>query len=161
RVIPAAGHPSEEGDSNDARARVQREFRRRRSPDAPFACTLLSARQCDSLGKGKKMRRIVPGLAAAAINVAMLTGAAAQTAELEAKDYLEIRQLMDRYTHVLDHCTNGGYDYADLFTPDGTFGVSSEWGGAAGARSGSGGARSSRGPAAGDLTVAARGRGCR
>jgi len=54
----------------------------------------------------------------------------AQTgATLTAEDQLEIRQLMDRYTHTLDHCTNGGYDYADLFTPDGEFGVSSQWGG--------------------------------
>src|SRR5690606_30783675 len=48
---------------------------------------------------------------------------------LDAQDHLDIRQLLDRYTHLLDNCTNGGYDYADLFTPDGTFGVSSEWGG--------------------------------
>lgn len=63
----------------------------------------------------------------------LAAGAAAQstTPRLEASDYLEIRQLMDRYTHTLDNCTNGGYDYADLFTEDGTFGVSSEWGGGA------------------------------
>lgn len=58
--------------------------------------------------------------------------AAAQTVDgLEPEDRLEIRELIDRYTHLVDHCVNGGYDYADLFTPDGTFGVSSEWGGGA------------------------------
>ncbi len=47
---------------------------------------------------------------------------------LTAQDQLDIRQLIDRYTHVLDNCTNNGNDYADLFTADATFGVSSEWG---------------------------------
>ena len=55
--------------------------------------------------------------------------ATAQTApQLEAQDYLDIRQLIDAYTHLLDNCTNGGKDYADLFTDDATFGVSSTWG---------------------------------
>src|SRR5690606_18313257 len=102
--------------------------------------------------RGKTMGRTAPGIgiiARAALFLAVTAGsaaaqdrgpaggeaavnAAAQTSgELGAQDQLEIRQLIDRYTHVLDHCTNGGYDYADLFTPDGTFGVSSEWGGGA------------------------------
>lgn len=50
-------------------------------------------------------------------------------APLEAADVLEIRQLIDSYAQILDHCTNGGNDYADLFTDDATFGVSSQWGG--------------------------------
>lgn len=62
--------------------------------------------------------------------LALAVGASAQNApELTAQDYLDIRQLIDRYTHVLDNCTNNGNDYADLFTEDATFGVSSEWGG--------------------------------
>ncbi len=61
--------------------------------------------------------------------LAMAEDARAQEAKkLDAEDYLEIRQLIDTYPHLLDHCRNGGYDYADLFTADGTFGVSSEWG---------------------------------
>lgn len=48
--------------------------------------------------------------------------------KLSAQDYIDIRQLMDAYPRILDNCTNSGYDYADLFTDDGTFGVSSEWG---------------------------------
>src|SRR5690606_22933335 len=38
------------------------------------------------------------------------------------------RALIDRYPHVLDNCVGNGYRYADLFTEDGTFGASSEWG---------------------------------
>jgi hypothetical protein len=52
--------------------------------------------------------------------------AAAST--LTAQDQLDIRQLIDGYSHILDNCTSNGNDYADLFTPDATFGVSSEWG---------------------------------
>lgn len=48
---------------------------------------------------------------------------------LTADDLVQIRQLMDSYAQILDHCVGGGEAYADLFTDDGTFGVSSEWGG--------------------------------
>jgi len=47
---------------------------------------------------------------------------------LQAQDYIDIRQLIDGYSQVLDNCTNNGNTYADLFTPDATFGVSSQWG---------------------------------
>jgi hypothetical protein len=47
---------------------------------------------------------------------------------LSAQDQLDIRALIDRYPHVLDNCTNNGNDYADMFTPDATFGVSQEFG---------------------------------
>jgi|SRR5687767_802336 len=50
------------------------------------------------------------------------------TATLEAQDYIDIRQLIDGYSAILDNCTNNGNTYADLFTPDATFGVSSQWG---------------------------------
>src|SRR5262249_27046051 len=33
--------------------------------------------------------------------------------KLTAEDYVEIQQLAIRYAWTLDHCTNGGYDYAD------------------------------------------------
>jgi hypothetical protein len=76
------------------------------------------------------MKRISSSLILFALTGALLAGsAAAQTsAKLEPQDRLDIRQLIDSYTHILDNCTNSGYDYADLFTADGTFGVSSEWG---------------------------------
>ena len=51
--------------------------------------------------------------------------------KLEPQDYIDIRQLIDGYSAILDNCTNNGNTYADLFTPDATFGVSSQWGGGA------------------------------
>jgi hypothetical protein len=38
---------------------------------------------------------------------------------LTALDYIEIEQLIAKYARAIDTCTNNGYDYADLFTPDG------------------------------------------
>jgi SnoaL-like domain len=71
-------------------------------------------------------------LASAAVLIVVTLPAvpsSAQTgAKLSAQDYIDIRQLIDTYPQLLDYCRNGGYDYADLFTVDGTFGVSSEWG---------------------------------
>ena len=71
----------------------------------------------------------------AAISLGLMAGAGAaaaqEAAKLEAQDYLDIRPLIDSYTHCLDTCVGDGYRYADLFTDDGTFGVSSEWGGGA------------------------------
>ncbi|HEX6997901.1 MAG TPA: nuclear transport factor 2 family protein [Gammaproteobacteria bacterium] len=76
-------------------------------------------------------RRVNEALIASGAALIAATAAAQSGAGLQAQDILDIRQLIDRYTHVLDNCTNSGYDYADLFTDDGTFGVSSEWGGEA------------------------------
>jgi hypothetical protein len=46
----------------------------------------------------------------------------AQTAPgLSAADYQEIAQLTNRYAYGIDTCGNNGYDYADVFTPDGVF----------------------------------------
>lgn len=47
---------------------------------------------------------------------------------LTADDYAEIEQLVVRYAWTLDHCTNGGYDYADLYVEDGQFSAAEEWG---------------------------------
>jgi hypothetical protein len=50
--------------------------------------------------------------------------ASAQTAgptELTALDYFQIQQLAAKYARAIDTCSNNGYDYADLFTPDGFF----------------------------------------
>jgi hypothetical protein len=76
------------------------------------------------------MNRISVSLALAALNSFVIVGAAVaqDTMKLEAQDYLEIRTLIDAYPRLLDNCVNNGNDYADLFTDDGTFGVSSEWG---------------------------------
>jgi hypothetical protein len=51
--------------------------------------------------------------------------AVAQRSELtalSALDYIEIRQLVERYNWALDTCADNGHEYARLFTPDGTFG---------------------------------------
>lgn len=47
---------------------------------------------------------------------------------LTADDYAEIGQLVVRYAWTLDHCTNGGYDYADLYVDDGQFSAAEDWG---------------------------------
>jgi SnoaL-like domain len=46
---------------------------------------------------------------------------ATSTGQLTALDYIEIEQLIARYSRAIDSCSNNGYDYADLFTPDGAF----------------------------------------
>jgi hypothetical protein len=48
-------------------------------------------------------------------------GAAPSTTTLTALDYAEIGQLVNRYGQAIDTCSNNGYDYADLYTPDGLF----------------------------------------
>ena len=40
---------------------------------------------------------------------------------LTPMDYIEIRQLVNRYAFALDTGSNHGYDYADLFAADGEF----------------------------------------
>jgi len=49
------------------------------------------------------------------------TPARAQSNAFTALDYAEITQLINRYAYGIDTCANDGYDYADLFTPDGVF----------------------------------------
>src|ERR1700749_2795176 len=44
-----------------------------------------------------------------------------KAATLTAMDYIEIQQLVNAYGQDIDTCTNNGYDYADLYTPDGVF----------------------------------------
>lgn len=77
------------------------------------------------------MKRYAWTLAAVAAGAGVIVGSTTaqnRTAELTAQDYLDIRALIDQYPHVLDNCVGNGYRYADLYTEDGTFGVSSEWG---------------------------------
>jgi len=49
------------------------------------------------------------------------TPSASAPRELTALDYFEIQQLVAKYARAIDTCSNNGYDYADLFTPDGAF----------------------------------------
>jgi len=52
---------------------------------------------------------------------------------LTTQDYIDLQQLVSRYTFLVDTCSNAGLDFADLFTADGEFSVSQQWG-VAGAR---------------------------
>src|SRR5690348_1757376 len=47
---------------------------------------------------------------------------------LATQDYIDIQQLAARYAFLIDTCTAGGNEFADLFTPDGEFSVSQQWG---------------------------------
>jgi hypothetical protein len=47
---------------------------------------------------------------------------------LSGQDYAEITQLSNRYIWAIDQCTNGGYDFADLFAEDGVWGLSEGFG---------------------------------
>jgi hypothetical protein len=58
---------------------------------------------------------------AAANTLVEQVGAAAKSPSLTALDYQEIAQLVNRYAYGIDTCANNGYDYADVFTPDGLF----------------------------------------
>lgn len=67
---------------------------------------------------------------AAGLTMVALSGAHAQDkGSLTPQDYIEIRQLIENYPNLLDTCTNSGYDYADQYTDDATFGVASSWDG--------------------------------
>jgi hypothetical protein len=46
---------------------------------------------------------------------------AAQGTALTAQDYSEITQLINRYAYGIDTCGGNGFDYANVFTPDGVF----------------------------------------
>jgi len=61
--------------------------------------------------------------ALAGIGVIALVQAQQRSKELTAADRLEIQELLHRYMYVLDSCPDheNGYDYADLYTPDGSF----------------------------------------
>lgn len=72
-------------------------------------------------------KKLSPAFAVCAMLIAARV-AAQQPMKLSAQDLLDIRALIDAYPMLLDNCRNNGNDYADLYTDDATFGVSSEWG---------------------------------
>jgi hypothetical protein len=79
------------------------------------------------------MRR---SIVAVAILLTFAGSAAAQNRgagpALSTQDYIDIEQLAAKYAFLVDTCTAGGYEFADLFTPDGEFSVSQAWGTAGG-----------------------------
>jgi len=66
-------------------------------------------------------RTIASALIAATFSIPPLSSPAQEPMELTALDYIEIGQLVAKYARAIDTCSNNGYDYADLFTPDGIF----------------------------------------
>lgn len=62
------------------------------------------------------------GALAVVLILALPTASLAQKPmQLTALDYIEIQQLVAKYARAIDTCSNNGYDYADLYTPDGVF----------------------------------------
>jgi hypothetical protein len=49
----------------------------------------------------------------------------AQASSLTAMDYIEIQQLVAKFSFALDYCTNRGKDFADLFIEGGTYSIDS------------------------------------
>jgi len=69
------------------------------------------------------IRSVLLGVALAAL-VGVASGQVKSTAKamtLTPMDYVEIRQLVNRYAFALDTGSTNGYDYADLFAADGEF----------------------------------------
>src|SRR5689334_5144961 len=79
-----------------------------------------------------KVRSILGLLAMACVSCAfaqdLVPKAPPDAMKLTAQDYAEIQQLAVRYAWLLDRCANGGYDYADLYVPDGQFAVAETFG---------------------------------
>jgi hypothetical protein len=59
--------------------------------------------------------------AACALAILAAPALAQKPVELTALDYIQIQQLVAKYARAIDTCSNNGYDYADLYTPDGVF----------------------------------------
>src|SRR6202012_1961587 len=68
-----------------------------------------------------------PVLLAAAALLLSATASSAPPMKLTAQDYIDIKMLSARYAQVIENCTNKGYDYANLYTPDGEFGGTNDW----------------------------------
>src|SRR6187551_2323161 len=65
--------------------------------------------------------RVLTLVLLAATSAPAQTPARRTVTPLTAQDYIDIQQLLNRYAFALDTCSNNGYDYADLYTPDGVF----------------------------------------
>jgi hypothetical protein len=70
------------------------------------------------------MRRPAIALAVAVPMLVCLTADHAHAQSLAPQDYIAIQQLVSKYAYAIDECTNKGYDYADLYVPDGSFATS-------------------------------------
>lgn len=72
-------------------------------------------------------RKTLRHLAIAALALVPAVAFVQSAKTLTPQDYIEIEQLTNGYPYKIDDCTNSGYDYADMYTDDGQFGVASEW----------------------------------
>jgi hypothetical protein len=66
-------------------------------------------------------RALVEAFTVATILALPVPSMAQKPVELTALDYIQIQQLIAKYARAIDTCANNGYDYADLYTPDGVF----------------------------------------
>ncbi len=66
-------------------------------------------------------RTLTTTLVGTALLVLSASSPAQKPTEFTALDYIQIQQLIAKYARALDTCSNNGYDYADLYTPDGVF----------------------------------------
>lgn len=76
-------------------------------------------------------RKVIVTICAAMLTLVIVQaqqrdGKSAKPMVLTAQDYIDIQQLAAHYAYAIDKCTNSGYDYADLYTPDGVFSVADE-----------------------------------
>jgi len=66
----------------------------------------------------------VAAMASLLVPVVATPGQRAGVSALTSQDYIDIQQLVSKYAYAIDECTNKGYDYADLYVPDGSFSTS-------------------------------------
>ena len=76
---------------------------------------------------GRRVRRGA-GAVTHRTRAAAQCGAGPASHDAHGQDYAEIQQLSNRYVWAIDACTRGGYDFADLFTDDGEFGLAEQFG---------------------------------
>jgi hypothetical protein len=70
--------------------------------------------------KTRVLMAISYGVFASAAQHAVLAQA---SATLTAMDYIEIQQLVAKFSFALDYCTHGGKDFADLFVEGGSYSI--------------------------------------
>jgi len=71
--------------------------------------------------KWRTLATLASGLGLIALGSVWAQQPGSASDRLTALDHFEIQQLMFRYAHAIDTCANDGYDYADVYTPDGVF----------------------------------------
>lgn len=70
-----------------------------------------------------RIRIVIAAGAVVFAAVAPQVAGAQAPAALTAMDYIEIQQLVARFSFALDYCTNGGRDFAELFADGGSYAI--------------------------------------